>query len=88
MAKIVCRQMPALRELPQQIPASQAKARIQKPQDGGKFLVQIPMGARGVIMAKIDTCITSKENNKGTNKTLIVFFLGIAQVPRMDLVFL
>ena len=50
--------MPAPRELCQQIPAPQAKARIQKPQGGGKFLVQIPGGARGgMVMDEIDTCI-------------------------------
>ena len=47
MAKIVYRQMPAPRELPQQMPAPRAKARMQKPQGGGKFLVQIARGARG-----------------------------------------
>ena len=38
--------MPATLELPQQIPAPRAKAGMQKPQGGGKFLVQIPEGAR------------------------------------------
>ena len=46
MVKIVYGQMPAPRELPQQI-RPRAKARMQKPQGGGKFLVQIPGGARG-----------------------------------------
>ena len=55
MAKIVYRQTPSPRELSQQIPAPRAKARMQKPQGGGKFLVQIPRGARG---DGIDTCIT------------------------------
>ena len=45
MAKIVYRQMPAPRELSQQIPAPRAKARMQKPQGESKFLVQIPGGA-------------------------------------------
>ena len=59
MAKIVYRQMPAPRELPQQIPAPRAKARMQKPQGGSKCLVQIPGGARkgGMVMDEIDTCI-------------------------------
>ena len=39
--------MPASQELPQQIPAPWAKAKMQKPQGGGKFLVQIPGDARG-----------------------------------------
>ena len=56
-ANIVYRQMPAPRELPQQIPAPGQKARMQKPQGGGKFLVQIPGGARGMVMDEIDTCI-------------------------------
>ena len=48
MAKIVDRQMPAPREPSQQIPAPPGKkAGMQKPQSGGKFLVQIPGGARG-----------------------------------------
>ena len=57
MAKIVHRQMPAARELPQQIPTPRAKARMQKPQGGGKFLVQILRGARGMVMDEIDTFI-------------------------------
>ena len=47
MAKIVYRQMPAPRELPQQMPAPRAKARVQKPQGGGRFLVQNPRGCAG-----------------------------------------
>ena len=50
--------MPAPRELSQQIPAPQAKARMQKSQGGGKFLVQIPGDARGGgVIDEIDTCI-------------------------------
>ena len=51
--------MPAHRELSQQIPALQAKARMQNPQCGGKCLVQIPGGARVMIIDEIDTCITT-----------------------------
>ena len=47
MAKIVYRQMPAPRELSQQIPGPRAKARMQNLLDGGKFLVQIPQGCAG-----------------------------------------
>ena len=57
MAKIVYRQMPAPRELSQQIPAPRAKARMQKPHGGGKFLVQIPGVRGGMVMDEIDTCI-------------------------------
>ena len=39
--------MPAPLELSQQITAPRAKARMQKPQGGGKFLVQIVGGAGG-----------------------------------------
>ena len=48
MAKIVYSQMPAPRQLSQQIPAPQAKARMQKPQ--GEC-------AGGMVMDEIDTCI-------------------------------
>ena len=47
MANIIYRQIPALWELPQQIPAPRAKAWMQKPQGGGKCLVQIPGDASG-----------------------------------------
>ena len=46
MEKIVYRQMPAPRELSQQVPP-RAKARMQKLQGGGKFLVQIHGVVRG-----------------------------------------
>ena len=60
MAEIVYRQMPAPRDIPQKIPAPRAKIRMQKPQSGGEFSVQIPGGARGgMVMAKIDNCIRS-----------------------------
>ena len=59
MAEIVYRQMPAPRDIPQKMPAPRAKIRMQKPQSGGEFSVQIPGGARGgMVMAKIDNCIT------------------------------
>ena len=49
--------MPAPLDVPLYIPARQAKIRMQKPQSGGKFSVQIPGGVRGggMIMAKIDS---------------------------------
>ena len=51
--------MPAPRDIPQKIPAPRAKIRMQKPQSGGEFSVQIPGGARGgMVMAKIDNCIS------------------------------
>ena len=59
MAEIVKRQMPAPRDIPQKIPAPRAKIRMQKPQSGGEFSVQIPGGAwGGMVMAKIDNCIS------------------------------
>ena len=36
---------------------------MQKPKGGGKFLVQIPGGVWGMVMAKIDTCI-SRESTR------------------------
>ena len=73
MAKIVHRQMPAPRELSQQISVSQAKARMQKPQSGGKFLVQIPWGARGgMVMDEIDTCKTTASFQKDTETPVVL----------------
>ena len=46
MAKIVYRQMPAPRELPQEMPGSWAIARMQKPQGGANFWCKSP-GMRG-----------------------------------------
>ena len=63
MAEIVKRQMPAPRDIPQKIPVPRAKIRMQKPQSGGEFSVQIPGGARGgMVMAKIDNCIIMTVN--------------------------
>ena len=45
--KNVYRQMPSLGNYPQKSPPLLAKARMQKPQGGGRFLVQIPRGALG-----------------------------------------
>ena len=53
MAKIVYRQMPVPRDLPQQIPTSRAKARMQKRQGGGRFsVVQIPWVRGGMGYGK------------------------------------
>ena len=42
-------------------PIPPAKAKMQKPQGGGKFLLQIPRGASGrMVMDEIDTCIIQK----------------------------
>ena len=57
MANIAYKQMPAPRQLLQRILACRAKARMQKTQGGGKLLVQISGGARGMVMDEIDTCI-------------------------------
>ena len=47
MAKNVNRQMPAPQEIPTN-PHPLEKARMQKPQGGGKFLVQIPGVCGGI----------------------------------------
>ena len=57
MAKIVYRQMPAPRKLSQQIPAPQAKARMQKPRMGQIFGANPGGCAGGMVMDEIDTCI-------------------------------
>ena len=50
---------PPLRSSPNKSPPPpRAKARMQKPQGGGKFLVQIPGGCAGMVMDEIDTCIS------------------------------
>ena len=76
MANIVYRQMPAPRELPQQIPTPRAKVYMQKPQGGGKFLVQIP-GVRaggGVVMDEIDTRVTGTDFNHLAHLRMRVLF--------------
>ena len=60
MAKIFYRQMPALRDLFQQIPVHGQKLAGQKPRSGGRFSMQIPGVRGGMIMAKIDSCIIKK----------------------------
>ena len=60
MEKIVYRQMPVPWELSQQIPAPRAKLRMQKPQGGGKVLVQIPGVCGGMVKDEIDTCIINQ----------------------------
>ena len=47
MAKIVYRQMPAPRNLPQQIPAPRAKIRMQKLRRGGQIFGANPQGCAG-----------------------------------------
>ena len=76
MAKIGYRQMPAPRELSQQIPAPRAKSRMQKPQGGGTFLVQIPGGARGMVVDEIDTCIILPKNH------FISFLIALLRIFR------
>ena len=63
MAKIVSKQMPAPWNLPPQICPPRAKATMQEPQGKGKLLLQIPGGAPGMVMAKIDSCIKFKYKN-------------------------
>ena len=58
-----------------------AKARMQKPQGGDKFLVEIPGGARReggggrMVMDEIDTCITPVSSFGGRFFTSIFFSL-------------
>ena len=60
MAKITYRQMPAPQDLPQQIPAPQAKARIQKPEAGGKSGANSGgVRGRGMVLAKIGSHIVT-----------------------------
>ena len=58
-SKIVYRQMPAPRELPQQIPAPRAKGRMQKPQ-GGQIFGANPRGcAEGWLWQKLIAALNS-----------------------------
>ena len=60
MAKIVYTQIPAPSGATPTNLTSQAKAWMQKPQGGGKILVQIPRVCTqgGMVIAKIDTFIS------------------------------
>ena len=60
MAKIVYRQMPAPRDLPQQISAPGRKLGCKSPEVEVDFRYN-PRGCvgEGMVMAKIDSCITS-----------------------------
>ena len=50
--------MPAPRELlSQQIHTPRVTPTTQNPQGEGKYLVQIPRSAQGMVMDEIDTCI-------------------------------
>ena len=60
MEKNVYGQMPAPRELSQQIPL--AKARMQKPMVGANFLCKSPGVRGGMVMDEIDTCIILKSD--------------------------
>ena len=65
--------MPVPRELPQQIPATRAKAEMQKPHGGGKFLEQIPRGAQGV-MAIAKKMIASLSRQKAMAFKVMYYF--------------
>ena len=52
------------------MPAPRAKARMQTPQGGGKFLVQIPGVRGGMVMDEIDTCINCSELQNETRHNL------------------
>ena len=61
--------MLAPRELPQQVPTPPAKVRMQKPQGGGNIFDADPRGwaGRGIVMAKIDSCITASWIDETSN---------------------
>ena len=75
MAKIVYRQMPATRELSQEIPAPWAKARMQKPQGGTNFWCKSPGVRGGMVMDETDTCIRSSSIWKKFDITFFSFKL-------------
>ena len=60
MANIIYRQMPASRELPQQIATPRAKAWMQKPQGGAHFSYKSPGVHEGMVIDEIDTCISGE----------------------------
>ena len=85
MANIVYRQMPTPRELPQQVPVPSSKSLDAKPQDRGKFLVQIPARARGVVMDETDTCINVNNEFLALPCTVLSIREGSAVcVPNMN----
>ena len=58
MTKIVYRQVSAPLDPPHKSPCPpRAKIEMRKPQSGAKFSVQIPGGARRMVMTKIDSRI-------------------------------
>ena len=59
MANIVYRQMPAPRELPQQISAPEQKLGCKSPRVGANFWCKSPGVHGGMIMDEIDTCISN-----------------------------
>ena len=70
MAKIVYRQMPAPRDLPPKSPPPPARVRMQKPPTvEANFQCKSPGVRGGIVMAKIDSCITRCIN--AFDKTLI-----------------
>ena len=60
MANIIYRQMPAPREMPQQIPAHGQKLGSKSPKVGQKFWYKSEgVSGGGIVMDEIDTCIIS-----------------------------
>ena len=77
MAKIVYRQRPIPRDLPQKSPPP-GKIRMQKPQGGGKFLVQIPgvrEGGRGWLWQKLIAALPQRVDNTVGLKPAWLFLL-------------
>ena len=63
MGKIVYRQMPTPRELPQQIPTPGQKLGCKSPRVGANFWCKSPRVRGGMVMDEIDTCITHLRNS-------------------------
>ena len=57
MARIVYKQMPAPRELSQQILATGQKLGCKSPRVGANFWCKCPGVREGMVMDEIDTCI-------------------------------
>ena len=78
MAKIVYRQIPTLRELPQQISAPGQKLGCKRPRMGSNFWCKSPGLRGGMVVDEIDTCIMSarRTNRKGQTQQFQAQFIN------------